>query len=259
MRDEGVGSILVVDEKLGHGVAGIFTERDVMVHLEQIGCHDWQRPIRLVMTSPVVTVPLSRFGDAAKIMVDQGFRHLPIVSDDPPGHELLLGVISMRDLLHYFLHTCPRAKPLTPSPEVIVEPRIAVIAGRAGHRLIPHSMLRFLGVNAVDIDVAQLAKRGIGCLENLSVAIVDLESTEAISWIQLLASHDPSALPKTVFLYDPSKHSVKTLEALRELDAGGKFALFAKPLNLIVFVQYLRTVLTDLGIQPPPVVPDSSL
>jgi len=92
MRAQQTGSLLIME---GSSLAGIVTERDV---LKVVG--EGQDPkavsLRDVMTKDPVTVdPNSSIQDAAKIMFDKWFRHLPVSTSDGK----IVGIISMRDLL----------------------------------------------------------------------------------------------------------------------------------------------------------------
>lgn len=92
MRAQQTGSLLIMS---GNQLAGIVTERDV---LKVVG--DGQDPksvsIRDVMTKDPVTVdPESSIQEAAKIMFDKWFRHLPVTTADGK----VVGIISLRDLL----------------------------------------------------------------------------------------------------------------------------------------------------------------
>lgn len=91
MRAQQTGSLLIME---GSALAGIVTERDV---LKVVG--EGQDPksvsLRDVMTKDPVTVdPDSSIQDAAKIMFDKWFRHLPVV--DAGGK--VVGIVSLRDL-----------------------------------------------------------------------------------------------------------------------------------------------------------------
>lgn len=85
------GSLLIMD---GQKLIGIVTERDV---LRTVG--EGQDPkavsLRDVMTSDVVTVASDlSVREAAQIMFDKWFRHLPVV--DAGGS--VVGIVSLRDL-----------------------------------------------------------------------------------------------------------------------------------------------------------------
>lgn len=85
------GSLLVME---GSRLVGIVTERDV---LRTIGeGHDPKSvSLRDVMTSDVVTVKSDlSVREAAQIMFDKWFRHLPVVDND--GN--VVGIVSLRDL-----------------------------------------------------------------------------------------------------------------------------------------------------------------
>ena len=85
------GSLLIME---GDRLIGIVTERDV---LRTVGeGHDPKSvSLRDVMTSDVVTVDADKtVREAAQIMFDKWFRHLPVV--DAAGN--VVGIVSLRDL-----------------------------------------------------------------------------------------------------------------------------------------------------------------
>lgn len=92
MRQEQTGSLLVME---GDTLSGIVTERDV---LRVVGAGQDPKSVSLrdVMTTDVVTIrPETSLPEAAQIMFDKWFRHLPVTTDD--GR--VVGIISLRDLL----------------------------------------------------------------------------------------------------------------------------------------------------------------
>ena len=94
MLDRHVGAVTVVDEN--QRVAGIFTERDVLLRLS-LSEHDPRTTsVRDVMTTPVeLATRATTAGEALATMVERHYRHLPIVEDD--GR--LLGMLSIRNVL----------------------------------------------------------------------------------------------------------------------------------------------------------------
>ena len=88
------GSVLVID---GAGpMLGILTERDLMTRVLAKGLDADATPVTQVMTrNPRCVGPGTKVADAVLIMIERGFRHLPIV--DPEGR--VLGVFSARDAL----------------------------------------------------------------------------------------------------------------------------------------------------------------
>lgn len=88
MYDQHVGSVLVTGPEGALG--GIFTERDLVracaagvdTHSATVG--RWMTP------DPVVAHATDEIGAALQVMIDRGFRHLPVL-----GQEGLVGVVSM--------------------------------------------------------------------------------------------------------------------------------------------------------------------
>lgn len=92
MWQQQTGSLLVME---GGNLAGIVTERDVLRVVAE--GHDAKSvSLRDVMSKNVVTCgPDTKLRDAAQIMFDRWFRHLPVVSE---GGDVV-GIISLRDLV----------------------------------------------------------------------------------------------------------------------------------------------------------------
>ncbi|MBX9612709.1 MAG: CBS domain-containing protein [Burkholderiales bacterium] len=88
------GSVLIMEPP--DVLLGIVTERDLMTRVLAKGLDPETTTVRTVMTSrPVCVPPEMRVADAVLIMIERGFRHLPIVG---PGSKIL-GVFSVRDAL----------------------------------------------------------------------------------------------------------------------------------------------------------------
>jgi CBS domain-containing protein len=86
------GSLLVVESD---ELIGIVTERDLLKHVGR-GGDPKSLSLRDVMTTDVVTItPDTNMHDAARIMFDHWFRHLPVVTESGE----IVGIISLRDLL----------------------------------------------------------------------------------------------------------------------------------------------------------------
>ena len=86
------GSVLIID---GTGaMLGILTERDLMTRVLAKALDPAATPVSQVMTRhPRCVGPDTRVEDAVLIMIERGFRHLPIVTPD----DRILGVFSIRD------------------------------------------------------------------------------------------------------------------------------------------------------------------
>ena len=94
MTHANVGSVLVVDAS--GAMLGILTERDLMTRVLAKALDPAGTPISKVMTRhPQCVGPEALVSDAVLIMIERGFRHLPVVTDG--GR--ILGVFSVRDAL----------------------------------------------------------------------------------------------------------------------------------------------------------------
>jgi CBS domain-containing protein len=92
MQRRSVGSALVMHVE--QGFVGIVTERDLLRavaasrHPDQASVEEW-------MTADAITIgPETTRAEAAAIMQERGFRHLPVVADGR-----VVGVLSIRDLV----------------------------------------------------------------------------------------------------------------------------------------------------------------
>jgi CBS domain-containing protein len=97
MADANVGSSVVLE----HGrLIGILTERDLLRAMAQ-RVHPSEARVREWMTAEPMAVSESTTADeAARLMVENGFRHLPVVDG-----ERTLGVVSLRDVMRHGLET----------------------------------------------------------------------------------------------------------------------------------------------------------
>lgn len=91
MTRENVGAVIVKD----HGrLIGILTERD-MLHAMAARVHTSDARVRQWMTpDPITAEPDLPLDDAARVMLENGFRHLPVVDGSR-----VLGVVSLRRVL----------------------------------------------------------------------------------------------------------------------------------------------------------------
>jgi CBS domain-containing protein len=95
MTERGVGAVVVSD--FGRMI-GIFTERDVMravagrVHSSEARVREWMTPDPVTMTEEMSV------DDAGNVMIERGFRHIPVVSGDRA-----VGIVSIRDVAEWRL------------------------------------------------------------------------------------------------------------------------------------------------------------
>jgi len=93
----------VLVEEAGR-IAGIFSERDVMLRVDYTDPSWTRRPVREFMTRAPRTIREDEpIEDALNIMLTGGHRHLPIV--DAAG--ALLGIVSIRDILIHIVGFFP--------------------------------------------------------------------------------------------------------------------------------------------------------
>jgi CBS domain-containing protein len=95
MTRANVGSVLIIDPAMG-ALLGILTERDLMTRVLARALDPTNTTAAQVMTrGPRCVGPEMAVSDAVLIMLERGFRHLPVVAQG--GR--ILGVFSIRDAL----------------------------------------------------------------------------------------------------------------------------------------------------------------
>ena len=89
-----VGAAVVMDPEAGG--PGVITERDILRAVAQ-RARAAEARVRQWMTESVITIePETTVEEAAKMMFDRNFRHLPVSKDGR-----LLGIVSLRRLSQY--------------------------------------------------------------------------------------------------------------------------------------------------------------
>lgn len=128
MWQQQTGSLLIMD---GERLGGIVTERDIMRVVAE-GKDPKTVSLRDAMTTDVVTTsPDAALADAAQVMFQKWFRHLPVVTDEGA----VVGIISLRDLLYLV-------------KEGMEEP--SALQSLTGHKLVRD--MRLERVEAGDLD-----------------------------------------------------------------------------------------------------------
>jgi CBS domain-containing protein len=95
MRDAKVGALLV--HEAGH-YSGIVSESDLVRKGMAESCPTQETLVCAVMSSPLLSIEItSSAHEASEKMAEHGIRHLAISEDGQ-----IVGIISVRDLLHYF-------------------------------------------------------------------------------------------------------------------------------------------------------------
>jgi len=94
MIEGGVGAVIVMED--GVRLSGIITERDILRAVAQ-RARAAEARVRQWMTESVITIePETTVQDAAQMMFERNFRHLPVSKDGR-----LLGIVSLRRLSQY--------------------------------------------------------------------------------------------------------------------------------------------------------------
>ena len=87
-----IGAVMVVDDER---LVGIFTERDLAVRVVARELDVRTTMLADVMTAnPFTVAPDRSFGYALNLMVEKGFRHLPVVENGKP-----IGIVSARSAM----------------------------------------------------------------------------------------------------------------------------------------------------------------
>jgi len=92
LAEHRIGAVLVMsDERL----AGIISERDVVLRLAEAGAAALDQPISELMTAELITCALEdSLDDIAELMTERRIRHLPVLD----GGELV-GIVSIGDVV----------------------------------------------------------------------------------------------------------------------------------------------------------------
>jgi CBS domain-containing protein len=95
MTKANCGSVLVIEPGGSH-MLGIVTERDLMTRVLAKALDPSKTMVSAIMTpDPDCVTPETKVADAVLIMIERGFRHLPIVA----ANGKILGVFSVRDAM----------------------------------------------------------------------------------------------------------------------------------------------------------------
>jgi CBS domain-containing protein len=96
MRRRDVGAAVVYD---GGSLVGIFTERDLLRAIADSSHPDEDRVEDYMTPDPITLPPDHLPSEAAQIMHDRKFRHIPVVDEGR-----LIGIVSIRDLVTAGMH-----------------------------------------------------------------------------------------------------------------------------------------------------------
>jgi signal-transduction protein with cAMP-binding, CBS, and nucleotidyltransferase domain len=102
MQERRIGAVLVV---VGEKLAGIVTERDILLKVVGSGLDPEAEPVSRIMTPDPETLRLDdQLAYLLNTMRVGGFRHVPIVDE----HDRPIRLISLRDVLAYIVDRFPQ-------------------------------------------------------------------------------------------------------------------------------------------------------
>jgi CBS domain-containing protein len=94
MKDNGIGSVIVVDESNNDNPIGIITERDIVNYLSSPEVR-LRMQVNEIMSKPLVTARETQsLIDALQTMQENNFRRLPIVNKEVK----LVGIVTDKDI-----------------------------------------------------------------------------------------------------------------------------------------------------------------
>jgi CBS domain-containing protein len=234
MRDNNVGSLLVVSYTRPYPLVGIFTERDLLLKFDEIqkGGH-WTKDISVVMRKPVITVGLTELELAPTLMLKHGFRHLPVVYEDEKGETHVAGVISMRDIFKGQF-----AKEMLELNLPKKKLRVGVLAAK-------DERFRALCNVFETQDRAKVDRLSLKSLEaqvkRQDFVFVDIDGFAPRDWASCLQELNRIKSRMRAFvLFSPAAHDPRNLERLTALARTDRFAPFAKPVNVLELLGQLN-------------------
>jgi CBS domain-containing protein len=236
MNSNGYGAILVSDST-GKHLAGIFTERDLLKWAEKIEeASGWKKPVFLLMSKPVLTIGIDDLNHAAEIMLEKGIRHLPVIHQDPDTQELIIGMISMRDILKNTVNSKKYSR-----TDLIRPIHVGIYSKSKGFRQLLWKMCAERGnTTPQDLSHEAPADEIQAALKNLDYAIMDLDYLAIEQWSPILkAINLMKDSPQIILTFNPGIHTETERNTLTQLGLSGRFTAFMKPINLYSMMDQL--------------------
>lgn len=250
MRDQKVGSLLIMAHDQPGKMVGIFTERDLLKRIDEIQHGDhWDKPVAHLMTRPVQTLEVGNLFEAGPRMLKEGFRHLPVVHSEKRGASELIGVISIRDVLALEIRAkeealaqskrnpktgrTPRARVLhlaqSESPGL---QRLVEVAGR--------TVWIYREVHPPVLSTPKLVSE----MESADLVLLDLDGLRVSDWTNLLRHLNRlEEAPPLILLLTENQHSETERSTLNTLSRSGKWSVFFKPFPVTQVLDRVRELL----------------
>jgi len=249
LREHGIGALIVLSDDNNEDVVGIFTERDLVRHLELIqrGAF-WDTPVRTVMTADIKTIKVTELHLAPKLMALHHFRHLPVV-DESKGRRRLIGVLSMRDVFRYVMeeHEYNLSRALAPPVPVkkhrkklmgvfSSDPAMLKLVDE-GAKLTKHLLIKSAPLKTDFESLQELFDR-------FDALFVDLDTLTTVELSRLLVVAKAVARDDLLFIaFNPSKLGEPLRKELIRIGGRKRVHLFSKPIALgLLYEKFLRDI-----------------
>jgi CBS domain-containing protein len=249
MRKHNVGSVLINSYSAPHGLEGIFTERDLLKWVGEIEKNNaWDKAISTIMTRKMITLNVLELDRAAEIMLEHGFRHVPIVYDSAQdGLRHVAGVVSMRDLFQSLIAERKERQVLNR----FQGKRVYVLAHSQAERELQRKLLEDhvdLVVNNQEFSARMIDRKSlISSALSADVVVMDLDHFSPDFWVEVLRRVLAEKNRPDVFLvYDPVLQDPKNVASLKQLSQGAVLHVFPKPINLLEYLRQLEKSLRNV-------------
>lgn len=254
MRDARVGAVIIVTDNRHEDLLGMFTERDLLKHVELIHRGQfWDRAVRTVMTKTVRYVTADNLDDAARLMLKYKIRHIPVVQENGERKHVI-GVFSMRDLfqnlMERYSHDLVSALlPVIPVNHLGIPSKLGVLTRDAalgkflkdGFSATPHILVKRISPRYMQHQAAMISG-----LYHLRSLIFDIDNLKFEEWKALLAKiHNDPATPHVIVVYDPEIHAQDAVQLLTTLKGSKKLTILSKPIDLGRLFGRITTLLQD--------------
>lgn len=253
MKDHNVGSLLIVNDAGDADPVGIFTERDLLKKLDLKNPDRFlSHPVRTVMTRSIKTIELSDLRKAGKLMLENGIRHLPVMSSGQ-----LVGIVSMRDLFR-MAQAALEKEPY--DIEIGSEGRVLSRLAKVGLVSIDTNLVKTIEdlmaiLRPQEADwssrfnhwtakwVVKNPKWFSEKLKEHTLMVVDLDELDTKEWTEVLKqiNREVPETPTLVFM-SPERHPKKILAMMDRLSTSKQFEVFHKPINILPLYDYIRSL-----------------
>lgn len=249
MRDHSIGALVVLSDNAREDIVGIFTERDLVKHIEVVQHGGfWDHPVRTVMTAHVRTLPVSKISEAPELMIQHGIRHIPLISDEK-NRQRLVGVLSMRDLFRLSMEAvnfdldkifAPK-KPLEKAKAKMIgvlstDPAMSQLINKSKN-LTNHLVLK---ASPLPEDLNLMAEH----LKEFDALLIDIDGVAAADWEKLMEKRKkfaPSLLALIVF--NPLLLPDRLKKPLQKLMEAKRVYVLSKPIPVgLLYEKFLKEI-----------------